>query len=320
MKALIIGAAGFVGNHLINQLKEEGKWQIAVTKMLFEKIEDAEIEVFDLDILNKKDILDLLNKIRPDYIFHLAAQSSVAVSWSNPGLTIDVNIKGSINVLDAVRELDYKPRILLIGSSEEYGYVRKEEIPINEENVIRPSNIYAVTKATQNMIGRIYAEAYQMNVIMVRAFNHIGPNQSPQFVVADFCKQVVEIELGLKQPILSVGNLSAFRDFTDVRDVVCAYTKLVEFGNVGQTYNVGSGQAVSIDDILKMIIRQSKVEIKTEINMDKFRPTDVPIIEADVTKIYHHLKWKKQIPLEQTISDTLNYWRSILNPNLSDKS
>ena len=162
-KALIIGAAGFVGNYLIDHIQKDCVWSIVVTKMPQEMIKRDSVEVCDLNILDREAVSSLLNEKRPDYIFHLAAQSSVALSWKNPGLTVDVNVKGSLNVLDGVRELDYSPRILLIGSGEEYGHVRCDEIPIKENNVLRPGNIYAATKACQNMIGQIYAQAYGMD-------------------------------------------------------------------------------------------------------------------------------------------------------------
>ncbi len=206
-KALIIGASGFVGPYLAAQLSGESGMKVYATKLPQGELDDIQAEVCDLDIMNKEEIVDLLYKIRPDYIFHLAAQSSVAVSWKNPGLTIDVNIKGSVNVLDAVRELYYKPRVLLIGSGEEYGHIRPGETPISEDNHLRPGNLYAATKVCQNMIAKIYTTAYDMELIMVRAFNHIGPKQAPIFVVSDFCKQVVEIEKGVREPVMMVGNL-----------------------------------------------------------------------------------------------------------------
>lgn len=313
MKALIVGGAGFVGNYLINHLRNDCKWSVYVTKMQNENIVDKDIQVFDINILNKDEIVTLLNKIKPDYIFHLAAQSSVAVSWKNPALTIDVNIKGSVNLLDAIRELNYKPKILLIGSGEEYGHIKEEETPIKENNATRPGNIYAATKVAQNLIGKIYSDAYNMDIIMVRAFNHIGPNQSPIFVVADFCKQVAEIEKGLKEPIIKVGNLSAKRDFTDVRDVVRAYSSIIQKGKSGETYNVGSGYAIAIEDILKMILSMSDANISVEIDKNKLRPVDVPIIEADITKLSETTGWQKQIKVEETVADTLNYWRSQIN-------
>lgn len=309
MKSLIIGGAGFVGAYLIRHLRDDLKHEVIATKMPHEEVVEH-VSVYDLNILEKDSIVHLLNEVRPDYIFHLAAQSSVAVSWKNPALTIDVNIKGSVNLLDAIRELDYAPRVLLIGSGEEYGRILPEESPISEDNRLRPGNIYAATKACQNMIGKIYADAYNMDIMMVRAFNHTGPNQAPIFVVADFCKQVADIEKGLQEPVMSVGNLSARRDFTDVRDVVRAYGLLIEKGEKGQTYNIGSGQAVAIEDILKMIISNAKCKIEIVVDPEKIRPIDVPIIEADITKLRSHTEWIPQISLEQTIFETLEYYRS----------
>ncbi len=307
-KGLVIGAAGFVGSYLIEEMYSCGIDSYA-TKLPHERLEHERAKVYDLDILSKEAIVTLLLEIRPDYIFHLAAQSSVGLSWKNPGLTVDVNIKGSINVMDAVRELYYKPRVLLIGSGEEYGHIRPGETPIREDNLLRPGNIYAATKACQNMIGSIYAQAYDMQMMMVRSFNHIGPGQAPMFVVSDFCKQVAEIEKGLRKPVMYVGNLAAKRDFTDVRDVVKAYVGLIQQGVPGETYNMGSGHAVEIRKILDMIISLSEKEIRVEIDPNKIRPVDVPIIEADITKIHELTGWKPQIELNQTIRDTLDYWR-----------
>lgn len=312
-KALIIGAAGFVGNYLIDHIQKNCIWSITVTKMKHEEIYNTGIEIRDLNILNYEEVEALITEVKPDYIFHLAAQSSVALSWEKPGLTVDVNIKGALNVLDCIRKSDYNPAILLIGSGEEYGHVKKEEIPIGEDNTLRPGNIYAVTKACQNMIGSIYANAYGMNVMMVRAFNHIGPNQTPVFVVPDFCKQIVEIEKGIRDPILRVGNLDARRDFTDVRDVVRAYVLLIEKGAPGEVYNIGSGQSVSIKEILNKIISLSMTSVSVEVDPDKLRPIDVPIIEADITKLEECTGWSPNIPLVTTLKETLEYWREVLN-------
>ncbi len=307
-KGLVIGAAGFVGSYLINEMKENGM-EVHATKLGHENFSHPYAQVHELDIMDKDAITALLFEVRPDYIFHLAAQSSVGVAWKKPGLTIDINIKGSVNVMDAVRELFYKPRVLLIGSGEEYGHIQPGETPIIESNLLRPGNIYAATKACQNMIGNIYSRAYDMQLMMVRAFNHIGPGQAPMFVVSDFCKQVAEIEYGLREPVMKVGNLSARRDFTDVRDVVKAYVKLIQAGEPGETYNVGSGNAREIRQILDLIISMSKAEIQVEVDPNKIRPVDVPIIEADITKIRELTGWTPQIPIEQTIQETLDYWR-----------
>lgn len=308
-KALIIGGAGFVGNYLANELMRNHAMSVYVTKLSHEELKIDGVQIYNLDILDRDEVVNLLYLVRPDYIFHLAAQSSVSVAWNNPSLTIDVNIKGSINVMDATRELFYKPNILMIGSGEEYGHIKKEEVPIKEENRLRPGNIYAATKACQNMLSSIYAQAYNMNIMMVRAFNHIGPCQSPIFVVSDFCRQIAEIEKGKKEPVMYVGNLAAKRDFTDVRDVVRAYALLVQEGKAGETYNVGSGHAYAISEILDMIISLSTTDIKIEIDSNKIRPVDVPIIEADITKVNHDTGWWPLIPIQQTIQDTLDYWR-----------
>lgn len=308
-RGLVIGAAGFVGNYLLNEMYAAGM-ECHATKLQKENFVNPHAKVHELDIMDKDAISALLFEVRPDYIFHLAAQSSVGLAWKNPGLTVDVNIKGSLNVMDAVRELFYKPRVLLIGSGEEYGHIQPGETPITENTLLRPGNIYAATKACQNMIGNIYSQAYDMDLMMVRAFNHIGPGQAPIFVVSDFCKQVAEIEKGLREPVMKVGNLAAKRDFTDVRDVVKAYVKLIQAGQPGETYNVGSGNAQAIQDILNLIVSKSSTDIKVEVDPNKIRPVDVPIIEADITKLNQLTGWRPQIPLEQTIQETLDYWRA----------
>lgn len=307
--ALIIGVAGFVGSYLADHLMKT-KWSVCATKMPQETLEIPGADTVDLDILAPGEIESLLDRVRPDAIFHLAAQSSVAVSWKNPGLTVDVNIKGTLNVLDAVRASGQTPKILLIGSSEEYGPVRPEQIPVTEDIPPHPANLYAVTKSAQNQIGRLYAEAYGMDIVSTRSFNHIGPNQTPTFVVPDFCRQVAEIEAGQRAPVMRVGNLAAKRDFTDVRDVVRAYVLLAESGESGQTYNVGSGRAVAVRGILDEILACSECKITVETDPARFRPVDVPVIEADITKLREATGWQPEIPLRQTIEETLNYWRS----------
>ncbi len=312
MKAMIIGAAGFVGSYLIHQLDTNEDWELHATKLPDEQIIADHCQIHTLNILDPDEIRSLLTAIRPDYIFHLAAQSSVAVSWKNPALTVDINIKGTLNLLDIIRDLpDYHPRILLIGSGEEYGFIRTDETPVHEEVTPRPGNIYAATKACQNMLGSIYARAYGMHIISVRAFNHIGPNQTPIFVAADFCKQVADIEAGRREPVMRVGNLSAMRDFTDVRDVVRAYDLLIQKGIPGETYNVGSGHAVTIQSLLDLILSLSDKEIHIETDPARLRPSDIPIIEADISKLTACTGWVPQIPLKTTLLETLNYWRSL---------
>ena len=311
MKALIIGAAGFAGGYLIRELVSAG-WEVHASCLANEEIKE-DCTVHALDIMDKGQILSVVNSIMPDVIYHLAAQSTVAVSWKKPQLTAEVNVIGTINVLEALREAEKKDiRIVLTGSGEEYGYIREGACPLSEDEVLRPGNIYAATKACQGMIGEIYARAYKMDIVMVRAFNHSGPEQADIFVISNFCKQAAEIEIGLKEPVIHVGNLEAMRDFTDVRDVVRAYRLLGEKGKSGQTYNVGRGKAVKISRILEMILEMAEMNIEVRSDPDRMRASDIPIIEPDVSKIYADTGWKAEISMEQTIRDTLNSWRTKL--------
>lgn len=309
MKALIIGAAGFVGNYLINVVREQMLCDVYATKLPSDRVTRNDITFLDLNITNADEVNNLMEQVEPDYVFHLAAQSSVSRSWKEPALTVEVNVKGALNILDAARRLEQPPRILMVGSGEEYGTISPDMIPIREESLLNPLNIYAATKACQNMITSIYSTAYGMQVIMTRSFNHMGAGQANGFVVSDFCYQVARIECGKQPPVIRVGNLQAKRDFTDVKDVVRAYVDLMNFGVSGQVYNVGSGHAISIQSILDMILSKSLCKIDVIIDPAKLRPIDVPIIEADISKIRAETGWEPSIPLSDTIDDMLNYWR-----------
>ncbi len=313
MKALIIGGAGFVGSYLIKELSSAGM-EVHATCLPFERDKITEkCGVHTLDIMNKDDILNLIDHVEPDVVYHLAAQSSVSVSWKRPQLTAEINVVGSINVLEAVREAEKKNiRVIMIGTGEEYGFIREDACPLSEDEVLNPGNIYAATKACQEMISRIYVRAYKMDIIMVRAFNHSGPGQNSIFVISDFCRQIAEIERGDKAPEMSVGNLSAMRDFTDVRDVVKAYRLLFEKGVSGKVYNIGRGKAVDIQYILDTALKQTKMEIEVKQDPARMRASDIPIIEPDVSRIKWDTGWEAEISMEQTIRDTLNWWRNTL--------
>ncbi len=306
MDALVIGAGGFVGSYLLRELQERGK-TVGATKLPLESVRVPGCEVFDLDLMNENAIRNLLMAHRPAQIYHLAAQSSVSVSWKDPQLTVDVNIKGVLHLLDAVRSVeDYYPRILLVGSGEEYGYIREGACPISEEEPLHPGNLYAVTKACQNMIGSVYARAYGMGIVMVRAFNHIGVGQTPVFVAADFALQIAEMEAGFRPPVMKVGNLAAKRDFSDVRDVVRAYALLMEKGRAGETYNVGSGHAISIEELLETLLDLSTQSVAVEQDPARMRPSDVPVIEADIRKLQEDTGWQQEYPLRETLLSMLN--------------
>lgn len=309
MKALIIGGAGFVGGYLIRELNGSG-WEVHATRLPDENLSEICCSHF-LNILEKESVKPLLDEVMPDVVYHLAAQSSVSVSWKKPQLTAEINIIGTINILEAMREAKKQDiRLILIGSGEEYGFIRHEACPISENEPLNPGNIYAATKACQGMFGNIYARAYKKDIINVRAFNHSGPGQLPIFVISDFCRQIAEIEKGERPPEISVGNLSAQRDFTDVRDIVRAYRLLAEKGVSGKTYNIGRGKAVSIQYILDTALNLAKVPIKIKQDPARMRASDIPIIEPDVSRIFADTGWKAEITIEKTVEDTLDFWRN----------
>ena len=311
MKVLIIGAAGFVGNHLIDFLSKQQDVYIYATKLKTETlgITGNNITAIDLDICCTAEVSELIRQVRPDYIIHLAALSSVSYSWQEPALTFNINVIGTINLLEAVRQSDIYPRILLIGSAEEYGIVLPENLPIKENHNIDPKSPYAASKASQELIARMYASVYNLEIVMVRAFNHIGPGQSPVFAIAGFTEQIAKIEKGLQEPVITVGNLSVKRDFTDVRDVVRGYWDLVRYGEKGEVYNIGSGKSLLLKTILDTLISMSSRKINIEIDQRKFRPVDILELRADISKIQNHINWKPEIDINTTLSDILNYWR-----------
>ncbi len=314
MKSLILGAAGFVGAYAIRQLAADGM-TVHAAKLPAEQIaQDCEAlcTVHDLDILDADATEALLRDVQPDCILHLAAQSSVALSWKKPQLTADINIKGTVNLQEAARTLPQQPRILLIGSGEEYGALKPEQIPVKEDTPLHPANVYAATKAAAEQFAQLYVRAYGMNIVLVRAFNHFGPGQRPDFVAADFCRQAAEIECGLHEPVIRTGNLSAKRDFTDVRDIVRAYALLLQSGKAGTVYNVGSGRAIAVSEILDMIRSQCRVPFAVETDPAKLRPVDVPVIAADISRLTADTGWFPQIPPAQTVSDMLESARRLL--------
>ncbi len=306
MKALVTGIDGFVGNHLSNYLLKMG-YEVYGTTVL-KKFDKENVKIYHMDILDKNETESVINKIKPDQVYHLAGQSAVGMSWKEPVLTININVNGTINLLDTIKDLKLDTSILIIGSSDQYGIIKPEECPVNEEHIQNPQSPYGISKKTQEEIAKLYSKAYNMNVIMVRPFNHIGVGQSLNFVVPDFASKIADIENGI-EPVLKVGNLETYRDFTDVRDIVRGYVMLLNKGKKGEIYNIGSGREVKVYDILKKLTDMSKVLIKIEIDPDKFRPVDVPLIVCDNTKIFKDTGWKPEIDLNDTLGEILQYWR-----------
>lgn len=308
MRALITGVNGFVGKYLSKYLLEQG--YAVYGTVIEDDIKINNVKIYKMDLLNKQEIVETIKNINPNHVYHLAGQSSVALSWKNPTLTMNVNVNGTINLLDAIRENNIDTKVLTIGSSDEYGVIRPEECPIKEEHMLNPTSPYAVSKMTQEQIAKLYINSYKMNLIIVRAFNHIGPMQNKNFVVSDFASKIAEIEKGA-EPVIRVGNLEAYRDFTDVRDIVRGYAMLMENGKCGEIYNIGSGNPYKIQYILDILLSLSNAKIKVEIDSDKLRPSDVPIIQCDNSKIKSHVNWEAQYDIKNTLKDTLDYWRNM---------
>lgn len=307
MKALITGVDGFVGKYLSEYLLKKG-YEVYGTTIL-EEYRNEKIKVYKMNLLNEKEVNEIIKIIKPDKIFHLAGQSAVGLSWENPVLTVNINVNGTLNLLEAVRNYSKESKILIIGSSDQYGPIRPEECPVSENKRQNPQSPYGVSKKAQEEMCKLYVNAYKMKIIMVRAFNHIGAGQGKNFVVADFASKIAEIEKG-REPILKVGNLDTFRDFTDVRDIVRGYNLLLEKGTIGEIYNIGSGKEIKVSEILEKLVNMSKKEIKIEIDPNKFRPVDVPIVVCDNSKIKKDTGWDPKVPIDDTLEEVLEYWRN----------
>lgn len=315
MKVLITGIAGFVGSHFTEFLlgkKNIDIYGIERWKASTENIEHLKdrIKLYDeCDINDIVSMRDILEKVKPDYILHLAAQSFVPTSWTAPAETIKTNMIGEVNLFEALRSLRQNPRIIVAGSSEEYGFVKKDELPIKETNPLRPLSPYAVSKVGQDMLGYQYFKSYGLNVVRTRAFNHTGPRRGEAFVCSNFAKQIAVIEKKKQKPVIHVGNLDAKRDFTDVRDMVKGYWLLMQKGTTGEVYNICSGKAYSIKQVLDTLLPLSKVPIKIKQDPSRMRPSDVPILLGDCKKMKKITNWKPVIPFKKTMQDLLDYWR-----------
>ncbi|MFQ6082560.1 MAG: GDP-mannose 4,6-dehydratase [Candidatus Aminicenantia bacterium] len=308
MKIFITGLTGFVGQHL-DRLLEENKYQVFGTSYPQKPPSQAK-NVHYLDIREGKKLAKFIKEVKPDLIFHLAAISNVQSSWEKRQQTIETNILGTSNLLEAVRQFSPQSKILLVGSSDIYGNIASENQPISEEFPYNPINPYGVSKVAQEILGKFYHSIENLKVIMTRSFNHTGPGQSPEFVCSDWAKQIAEIERGQRKPVLKVGNLESKRDFTDVRDVARAYLLLLSKGKAGEIYNVCSSRAIFLKDILKTLLSYSQISIKVKVDHHKFRKTDFPLLVGDNRKLITQIGWQPEIPFEKTLLDLLNYWRN----------
>jgi len=312
LKALITGISGFVGSHLAEYLLKSSDWEVAGTVFgpygniadLYGRLELYPAELSRLDVMTF-----ILEQAQPDVIFHLAAQPLVSASRRDPWGTLETNIRMQLNVLEGVARVKPECRVLVVGSSEEYGLVSPEDLPMDEDTPLRPLSAYALSKVTQDLMGLQYTLTHGLRVIRVRPFNHIGPRQRPGFVAPDLASQIAAAELGLQPAILQVGNLEARRDFSDVRDVVRAYVMLITHGEPGNVYNVGSGESHSIQELLDRLLSMSQVSIQVVQDPQRMRPSDVPEVVCDASRIREHTGWQPEIPFEQSLQDILDFWR-----------
>lgn len=315
MNVLITGITGFVGSYMAEYLLQElPESQIFGTIRWRSRTENIEflsqtVKLIECDLKDYSSTKAALEQSQPDYIFHLAAQSFVPTSFHAPADTLTTNIISELNIFEGARALGMKPVVHIAGSSEEYGLVYPNELPINEENPLRPLSPYAVSKVAQDMLAYQYFQSYQLPVVRTRAFNHSGPRRGHVFVESNFSKQVAEIEKGLRPPILYVGNLSAVRDYTDVRDIVRAYWLAALKAEPGEIYNIATGKGYAISQIVEMLKELTHLTISVEQDPARMRPSDVPMLIGDSTKFQRRTGWIPKIGFDQTLKDILDYWR-----------
>jgi GDP-4-dehydro-6-deoxy-D-mannose reductase len=340
LRVLVTGITGFAGSHLaeyllargdvevygacrwrsrldnLSNLAQQGRVNLRGVDAIFSSstqlqaaVDPRVVNLLQGDMADPYQMIELIQVVKPDRIFHLAAQSFVPTSWSAPAETFQINTLGQIHLFEAVRAADIEPLIHVAGSSEEYGLVYPDEVPIKEDNPFRPLSPYAVSKVAQELLALQYHHSYGLKAVVTRGFNHTGPRHGPVLSCSNFARQIAEIEAGLVPPELHVGDLTTQRDWVDVRDVVRGYWLALEKGVPGQVYNIGSGTTRTIQSMLDMLLALSPADISVRQDASRLRPSDVPILWADDTKFRAQTGWEPQIPFETTMADLLEYWR-----------
>jgi GDP-4-dehydro-6-deoxy-D-mannose reductase len=310
---LITGIGGFVGGHLVEFLRAEHP-DAGIAGLIRPGHETPAalregVRLMEADLEDAAAVEAAVAALRPRRIVHLAGQSSVHESWANPAATLRTNLIGLLNVFEAVRRRKLSPRVLVVGSAEEYGAVEPGAPPITEDAPLRPLSPYAVSKVAQGFLALQYALSRDLAVVRTRTFPHTGPGRGEAFAESSFARQIAEVEAGRRRPVLEVGNLEAVRDFTDVRDVVRAYWTLLERGASGEVYNVCSGKGRSIGDVLRALLEISGVRADLKVDRERLRPSDLPSLVGDPTRLREATGWEPRIPLERTFRDLLDHWR-----------
>lgn len=315
-KILITGFSGFVSNHFLNFISNlnESFEVVGISRGSVEEttLPNLSIKTYQGDLKNTQFIKEIVSSARPDYILHLASDSSVAYSWDNPLESFQNNTNIFLNLVEAVRNSKIKCRILSVGSSEQYGIVAEKFLPLTEESILNPISPYAVARVSQEMLGKIYSKGYGLDIILTRSFNHIGTAQTDKFVVASFVKQIVQRKKENLSIPLNVGNVDIVRDFLDVRDVVKAYWELLLNGESGEIYNICSGKGISLKQIIEKVLHLVDVDFSYKINQDLVRPSDNPIIIGSHSKITNKIGWQPTISIDTSLQDIINYWNQVL--------
>ncbi|HEV8534628.1 MAG TPA: GDP-mannose 4,6-dehydratase [Candidatus Limnocylindria bacterium] len=339
MRVLITGITGFAGSHLAEHILAAHpdvavfgtyRWrsrmenlETLAAKGVLDVIEGRyssgagqpeearknRVTLLHCELTDAGAVEKLIASVRPDRIFHLAAQSFVQSSFDEPSATMRINVEAQLNVMEAIRRHDTKIRMHVAGSSEEYGLVYPDEVPMKETNPLRPLSPYAVSKVAQDKLAYQYFKSYGLHLVVTRGFNHTGPRRGTHFATSTIARQIALIEAGLHEPVLYHGDLTSKRDWTDVRDMVQAYWLALERGEPGEVYNVGRGRTWSIGEMLSMQLANSTVKIRSQEDPARLRPSDVPILWADASKFQRATGWEPKIPFEKTLRDLLDYWR-----------
>jgi GDP-4-dehydro-6-deoxy-D-mannose reductase len=312
-RVLVTGATGFVGRHLAAFLCEAHP-DLELLGLVRPGGTPASelpagVEAVPADLLDAAGLEAAVGRASPDAIVHLAAQSSPVRSWNDPAGTLTTNVLGLVHLLEALRRRSLAPRVLVVGSSEEYGAVEPRELPLREEAPLRPASPYAASKVAQSFVALQYHLAHGLPIVRTRTFHHTGPGRGEAFAESSFARQVAEIEAGRRAPVVEVGNLESVRDFTDVRDVVRAYWSLLALGRPGEVYNVASGVGVRLGDILDRLLGLSGQRVEIRVDASRLRPADVPVLVGDPARLKAATRWQPRIPLDRSLADLLDDWR-----------
>ena len=316
-RAFISGLLGFAGSYLAEELLDAG-WEVAGNRYNREPMGNIEafrkkVELFSLDILKPEQCRRVIERFRPDYIFHLAALASVGQSFSKERATFRINLEGTMNMLEAARDLKRFKRFLFVGSSDCYGRFTPKGKTLTENQPLNPISPYGISKAAAERLSLYYHRQYGLPVTVVRAFNHSGPRQIERFVIPAFARQIALIEAGRQKPVITVGDLTARRDLSDVRDVVRGYRLLAEKGRLGESYQLCSGKAVSIKRVLDMLLSLSSARISVKTDTTLLRKAEIPVLRGSFAKARREVGFTPRLSLRTTLADTLNYWRHMID-------